>query len=82
MSSIDRCFARMRVADPMARFLRSRYIKNEIKNGYDIRLLKKNHTLITGANGFLWKKSVILPLIEGFDKFEETNMSNRVFRET
>lgn len=82
MSSIDRCFARMRIADPMARFLRSRYIRNETKNGYDIRLLKKNHTLITGANGFLWKKSIILPLIEWFEKFEEANMCNRVFRAT
>jgi len=82
MSSIDRCFARMRIADPMARFLRSRYVKNEIKDGYNIRLHKKNHTLITVANGFLWKKSIIFPFLEWFEKFEETNMSNRVFRTT
>lgn len=82
MNSLDRCFARMRVADPMARLLGSRISSSIDKELYSIPVLKKNHILITWANWFLWRKSLILPLLKDKNKFEEANMSNIVFHQT
>lgn len=82
MNSLDRCFARMRVADPMARLLWDRVWKCLDRWEYHIPILKKDHILITWANWFLRRKSLILPLIEGKTKFKEANMSNIVFRQT
>lgn len=71
-SMINRYCARMKIVDPLARILAS---KPSIVNigTYSILNYKKNSNPIIGANGFLWRKNIILSLSKNTRTFEEAN---------
>lgn len=78
LSSLNRYFARMRIADPLAKCLASKPKKIINKNGYAILKFDKNAILITGANGFLWNKKMIFEIRGWDEKFEEANYSTYI----
>jgi len=78
LSSLNRYFARMRIADPLAKYLASKPKKIINKNGYIILKFSKNATLITGANGFLWNKKMVFEIGGWDEKFEEANYSTYI----
>ncbi|HXK34991.1 MAG TPA: glycosyltransferase [Candidatus Paceibacterota bacterium] len=81
LSSLNRYFARMRIADPLAKMLASRPVIIK-KDGYKILNFKKDAVLITGANGFLWNKKMVMSLNGWEEKFEEANFGTFVHEKT
>ena len=73
LSSLNRYFARMRIADPLARLLASRPKNIETTNEYRIMRFYPGAILITGANGFLWNKDLVMKNQTWSKKFEEAN---------
>jgi glycosyltransferase involved in cell wall biosynthesis len=65
-TSLNRYATLLVILDPLARMLATRPIKVEKKNGYILKTFAKDSTPISGANGFLWRKSVA-------DAFLKTN---------
>lgn len=78
LSSLNRYFARMRIADPLAKYLASKPKKIINKEGYSILKFDKNATLITGANGFLWNKQMVFEIGGWDEKFEEANYATYI----
>lgn len=82
LSSLNRYFARMRIADPLAKSLVDKPKKIVRKNGYKILYFNRNTALITGANGFLWNKKLINEVGGWDEKFEEANYSTYISNKT
>lgn len=76
LKMLNRYFARMRIADPLARLLASKPEKVLAYDDYKILSFPKKAILITGANGFLWNKKMIMRFNQWKDKFEEANFSS------
>jgi len=81
LSSLNRYFGRMRIADPLARCLVSRPVV-ENKDSYKLLKFKDNAIIITGANGFLWNKDLVLKTGGWQEKFEEANYGTYIHRIT
>jgi glycosyltransferase involved in cell wall biosynthesis len=63
------------IVDPLARLLASKPYKAIKKNGYDIKYFAKNSAPVAGANGFLWRKSIVEKYNDmSTYKFAETNL--------
>ncbi len=86
LKSLDRYFALLRIADPLARMLVSAPSRIEYGPGYDILHFAPKAVLITGANGFLWNKPLVMHH-EAFwgaresgesGKFEEANFATYI----
>lgn len=82
LSSLNRYFARMRIADPLAKYLASKPERISKGTEYDILEFKKNAILITGANGFLWNKKLVIKTGGWKEKFEEANYSTWIHSKT
>lgn len=82
LSGLNRYFARMRIADPLARYLASKPVNIEKKEGYEIMHFSAKAVLITGANGFLWNKDLVMKNQTWLEKFEEANYSTFIHRKT
>jgi len=78
LSSLNRYFARIRIADPLAKYLVSKPDKIIYKDRYEILEFKKNAALVTGANGFLWNKKIVVEKGGWKDKFEEANYATYI----
>jgi len=70
--AINRYSTYLQISDPFARHLSSKPKKRK-QNGYLICSANTNDCAVTGANGFLWKKDVILEVGGYKPKFEEAN---------
>lgn len=70
-SIFNRYFTRIKIVDPLARLFASRpFIEN--KGDYLVLNYEKNSNPIIGANGFLWRKNIILSINDNsYSKFEE-----------
>ena len=82
LSSLNRYFARMRIADPLAKLLASKPISSVVKKYSTILNFKKNDVLITGANGFIWNKDLVLVHRTWDEKFEEANYGTYIHATT
>lgn len=72
--AISRYFASMNYCDPVARLFSPRPIAVEKTSDYELYKANTSDTPVIGANGFFWKKSVIMPYLKGKAAFEETNL--------
>jgi glycosyltransferase involved in cell wall biosynthesis len=83
LSSLNRYFARMRIADPLAKYLATVPEKIDTYDGYDVLVYGSQAALITGANGFLWHKAMVLEFEDFWkDKFEEANFATYIHEKT
>lgn len=83
LSSLNRYFARMRIADPLARMLVSKPEHITQYGGYSILEYGPQAAIVTGANGFLWNKNLIMKYQEFWkDKFEEGNFGTYIHENT
>jgi len=76
LSSLNRYLARMRIADPLAKYLVSKPDDITDFGAYKILNFHKNSIVLTGANGFLWNKKMISNMGEWREKFEESYFPN------
>lgn len=82
LTSLDRYFARMRIVDPLAKLLASNPIAKIEKEYATILKFDSNSVIITGANGFIWNKKIVMETLDVWDgKFEEANYGTYLFNE-
>ncbi len=75
---INQYFTLLRIADPLARLLNPWRKPLKDYGVYEMYRLKKNDVIVTGANGFFWRKSAILPYLNKLEKFEEVNFVSKI----
>jgi glycosyltransferase involved in cell wall biosynthesis len=78
-SSINTYSNLLVIVDPLARILNSRPFVLKA-NGYSIKTYSKHDTPVAGANGFLWRKSILDKYLIGKNKFAETDLLTEISR--
>lgn len=77
-SSINTYANLLVIVDPLARMLASRPKITE-RDGYNIKEFDKGGQPVAGANGFLWKRSIIDKYLDGtLGKFTEANLLSEI----
>lgn len=66
------------IVDPYARILSSRPQSVEINDRYIVKKFAKGTAPVSGANGFIWRRSVLEPFAASSDTLEETTILQRI----
>ena len=73
-SSLNKYVACLVIADPLARFMASRPMETHDFDGYSVKTFEKNASVVTGANGFIWRKEAISDYINSSDELNEVTI--------
>jgi len=67
------------IVDPLARMLANHPSQVELRNGYMVKRYKRGTVPVAGANGFIWRKSVIDAFNDkSAGKFAEANLLSKI----
>lgn len=73
-SSINKYVSLLVIADPLARMLASKPSEIINRSDFIIKKFRTRSTPVTGANGFLWKKTILDEFSQGRNTLEETTI--------
>ena len=76
-TSFDKYACLIVVADPLARILASTPVI-EARERYVVKRYPARSAIAAGANGFLWRKSIIEPHLDERETIEEANLISRI----
>ncbi len=77
-SSVNKYVTLLIIADPLARMLASKPSKIECATNYNLKYFSPGSTPVAGANGFLWRRSVLEEHAVGKHTLEETTILQNI----
>lgn len=76
--TINRYATCLIIVDPVARLLATRPSRVERTKLYNVKYFKKGSTIVSGANGFLWRRSIVEEYLPNLLEFNETLLLSRI----